>query len=96
MIFTFSFKRPVGIGIFGYPGFEISSYQLNVYQVKGYSEYEDFLDELSISPSTLKSEESAPNPRSVNKPKVNDHEQESFVWVVFWSIIEFIIEIMFL
>lgn len=66
-----------------------------MYEVSGLSEYEDFTDELAIETSYA-TEETSKQPRAVNRPKQDDHEQESFVWVVFWSIIEFLIEVMFL
>lgn len=88
-----SFRRPLGIGVYGHPSHETSTYLLEVI-----FPYNDAL----IEDERYEPETQFDQPKTIQtrrKPKTadaHDKEEDSFIWALAWSFIDILLEVMFL
>lgn len=77
------FKRPVGIGIYGHPSHEVSSYQLQV-----------MLD--SDATRSYSAEEDSLNINKIENlmPPTGDDEDKSILWTIFVGILKVLLEVL--
>lgn len=86
-----SFKRPVGIGIYGHPSHEISHYQLcvNFLSVLDtpsyYYDYDSYLDDSGHSEK--------PSRAHVAFPYEKDEEEESLLWTILIGVLKVFVEV---
>lgn len=78
-----SFKRPVGIGVYGHPSHDISKYSLLVYQ-------------LAAPPEEDEIEGTNRNQDSLQRDYEPKKERSSFAVALLWSLIDVLFQIFFL
>ncbi|XP_046742393.1 UPF0669 protein C6orf120 homolog [Diprion similis] len=78
-----SFKRPVGIGVYGHPSHDISKYSLSVYQ-------------LSVPPDEGEIESTYRSEDSLHKDYTPKKERPSFAVALLWSLIDILFQVFFL
>ena len=75
------YRRPVGIGVYGHPSYDQSTFTLLVFKLDGSSEYED-------EPSTKQGKHGGSNFRH------SEDEEESLVWTIFIGILKILVDIL--
>jgi len=85
-------KRPVGIGIFGYPQYETSKFTLDVYLIKRRHtpSYSELAAAHSYNPDAPTSQETY----LPNKLSPNENSEESLLWDVFITLLKIIFDIL--
>ncbi|KAJ9583017.1 hypothetical protein L9F63_022633 [Diploptera punctata] len=94
-----SFKRPVGIGVYGHVSHEKSAYLLEVFYSDEdedaiFGSYRDYSDDDLENTGGKSFREKSNHPESrYNKDSDVDDEGESFFWTVIWSVFDILLEV---
>ena len=80
-------QRPVGVGVFGHPSYDISQFVLSVY----FSYDDSDVDLVTVDGSTNGAPRSTP---SSTQPPVDTEQQESLLWSIFVGLLKIILDIL--